>query len=219
MEDNKVGAQMKRIIGFLGKKGVGKNFVSSLTKEVMVGAGRTVVELAFADPIKEHLIEVLGIDRKLIYGDDKDKNSPTQYFWQTMPRWIRERMGKHSGPMTIRHVMQVYGTELGREIWGMNIWTDAIKRRIDTISSDYILIVDVRFQNEIDSIKSWDGMIIRIDGQQRGDESVRHDDHSSEKVMDSTVRHDYTIFNAPDDTARTLTLKMEAVLKGMYGSL
>lgn len=225
------GNKMKaKILGFTGKKGVGKNFVADIAKKI-VENGTSALDVmldedcaepikveyaAFADPMKEFLVNICGLDKAKIYGNDKDKNSPTQYRWEKMPGWLKEKFGKKDGPVTIRHAMQIFGTELNREIWDQNLWVNAMKRRAENSKADWFFITDCRYQNEIDSIKEMGGIVLKVDGHQRGDEFAKNDGHSSEKAMDSTVRHDYTVFNGPDDTPESLEVKIRLALKKSF---
>jgi hypothetical protein len=196
------------VIAFTGKKGVGKNFVADITKSILEKQGNKVEFAAFADPMKRFLIDIVGLDAVKIYGNDKDKNSPTGYKWEKMPCWLQQKFDISNGDVTIRHALQIFGTELNREIWDSEIWVKAMQRRIITSAADWLLITDCRYQNEIDSIKTLGGKVWKVDGIQRGDEFAKNDAHSSEKVMDNTVHFDYTIFNGQEDTALTLEYKV-----------
>lgn len=222
---------MVKILGFTGKKGVGKNFVADIAKKIIMRNGTSAMDIAldedapaetiieyaaFADPMKEFLVNICGLDRKKIYGNDKDKNSPTQYRWEKMPGWLQEKFGKKDGPITIRHAMQIFGTELNREIWDQNLWVNAMKRRAQSSSADWFFITDCRYQNEIDSIKAMGGVVWKVDGVQRGDEFAKNDGHSSELAMDSTVNHDYTVVNGQHDTPATLEEKIRQALEESF---
>ncbi len=210
-----------KVIAFTGKKGVGKNFVAEVTKNTLETYERGInshscrwVEFAaFADPMKRFLIDIVGIDPVKIHGNDKDKNSPTGYRWEKMPAWLQEKFSIREGDVTIRHSMQIFGTELNRELWDKQIWIKAMQRRIATTASKWLLVTDCRYQNEIDSIQAAGGKVWKIDGMQRGDEITKNDVHSSEKEMDNTVRFDYTIVNGLNDTPATLKCK---VIEGLH---
>jgi len=223
---------MKKILGFTGKKGVGKNFVADIAKKIIERTFADIVAMndkrgfkdnagtiefaAFAEPMKEFLIDICGLDRQKIYGTDNDKNAPTQYLWEKMPVWLQEKFGKTSGPVTIRHAMQIFGTELNREIWDQNLWVNAMKRRASNTPAGWFFITDCRYQNEIDSIREMGGTVWKVDGPQRGDEFAKNDGHSSEKAMDSTVRHDYTVVNGLTDTPATLEVKVKTALEESF---
>jgi len=203
------------VIAITGKKGVGKNFVADITKKILDERGK--VELAaYADPIKRFLVDIIGIDPVKIHGNDKDKNAATGYRWEKMPFWLQEKFGKSEGDVTIRHTMQIFGTELNREIWDQQLWVRAMERRISMAASDWLLVTDCRYQNEIDSIRASGGKVWKIDGIQRGEEATNNDNHSSEKVMDKTVHFDYTIVNGLSDTSETLKCK---VIEGLHRCL
>ena len=171
-----------KIIGFSGKKGVGKNFVADLVVEVLkednekihtaIGGLRccgdeclyVVEQGAFADPIKEFCDKALGLDPKILYGNDDAKNAPTEYKWENMPIWLWDKLGKPKGFVTHRQVMQAIGTELARDIWDLDIWVKAMKRRIDRSNAEYFLISDTRFLNEVDAVHLWGGQVWNIDG-------------------------------------------------------
>lgn len=209
------------IIAITGKKGVGKNFICDIIKEAIEQKleGDRIEIAAFADPMKEFIVNILGVDRKLIYGNDKDKQTPTQYQWENMPHWLQEKFGVNGGPITIRQSMQIFGTELNREIWDQDIWVKAMLRRIEQAKTktpqewtNWFLICDMRYQNEINAIKNIGGKVWKIIGPQRGDEKSLTDSHSSEKVMDSTVNFDYTIANDYSDDRLSLKQKVEEAL-------
>ena len=228
-----------RIIGFCGRKGVGKSFVADLLYQFLeqqaLGSnfsspdllnpfakpfftmGSKIVEAAaFADPIKKFLAECLGVDEVKLHGNDNDKNTPTEYMWDNLPEWLRK---DRTGPMTIRHMMQIFGTELNRDLWDKEIWTRTLKRRIDKSNAAYFLITDVRFQNELDKVHEWGGKVWKIEGPQRGNKDAANDAHQTEKVIDGTVRHDIVIRNEWEDTPETLLVKVKNAIKDSYGSL
>ena len=98
-----------KIIGFTGKKGVGKNFVADLVAEVIrTNTVAARVEMAaLADPIKEFGVFALGLDRDILYGNDDAKNAPTEYRWENMPTWLWEKVGKPSVFITHRQAAQI----------------------------------------------------------------------------------------------------------------
>ena len=188
------------IIGLYGKKGVGKDFVCecfgpALTQYGPRAPSLTVARAAFADPIKGFLVDVLGLDQQKIYGNDHDKMSPTEYTWEQMPAFVmKTNQGKH-GPMTIREIMQVFGTELNRNIWNRDIWVKALERRARNSKVDYFVITDTRFPNEVEAVKKWGGQVWVVSGPQRGDQKAKNDSHESENLKLDKSWFDCTISN------------------------
>ena len=205
-----------QIIGFVGKKGVGKNFVASLLEKILKENGNTYVALvAFADPIKKYLEEVLGIDHKLLYGNDTDKEKNTQYLWKNVNPSIRKKFGNPKGRISVRQALQMWGNELNREIWGKDIWVNTLERQINTWKSynsykdelnncpDYVLITDIRFSNEAQIVHKVGGKLWLIDGHQRT-QNKKKDTHASENNVDLIKNLDYTIYNGETETADSL---------------
>lgn len=60
----------------------------------------------------------------------------------------------------IRRLLQVMGTEVGRMLFGENVWIDIAKRKME--GHELVVITDVRFQNEADAIRSWGGQVWRV---------------------------------------------------------
>lgn len=59
----------------------------------------------------------------------------------------------------IRRLLQVFGTEVGREMFGPNFWVDLA---LNSAKEDKVVISDVRFKNEAEGIKSAGGQVWRI---------------------------------------------------------
>ena len=197
-----------RLIGLRGKKGVGKNFVANQIKAEAESLGWSYGEDCFAGPFKEFAVNVLGLPAAQVYGSDKDKNTPTQYSWEPLAK----RLGiSKSGPMTVREVLQTLRTELGREIWGLDIWTSALKNRVQKVEVDLCVVTDVRYNNEADLIHSMGGEVWLVDGPQRGDEFAKNDRHSSENEFPS---YDKVIVNGLGDDAASIRGKVKEALNG-----
>lgn len=187
-----------KIIGFRGKKGVGKNFIATLTEALIIhSSGKWAVESgAFADPIKEFLCKNLGIKQEWCYGTDSEKNTKTKYDWSKMFPEIRYDNHKDSGSMTAREIMQVFGTDICRRCFGQDIWPEAMLGRINKFNGTYFLITDVRFENEVHLIHSWGGEVWQVDGPQRGIDGSVVDSHPSESQVDRDVDVDFVIDNS-----------------------
>ena len=142
------------LIGLAGKAGAGK------TTAAQILCGNLGFErLRFADPLKEMLftlLEWLDVDdelqQRMIEGDLKNAATPLLF-------------GKSP-----REAMQTLGHEWGRSCIGENLWTACMRatirfvRRADVADGTPTLIVidDVRFQNEVDLIRSMGGVVIEV---------------------------------------------------------
>lgn len=189
-----------KIYGLYGSKGVGKNYIASIMKNCLENTWTSpkVELMALADPIKKFVIDILGIPRNLVYGSDEDKNTITNYDWEKIPV-------PHSnvGKMTVRQILQIVGTEFGRNVWGTQIWTNNLRNRIyDFFKScqenhAYVIVTDVRFDSEVEEIKSWGGKLWVIDGPQRINNMALNDVHESEK-QNRLINYDAIIKNGLD---------------------
>lgn len=81
----------------------------------------------------------------------------------------------------VRRLLQVMGTEVGRRMFGEDIWVDTLFSRLDP-EKDYV-ISDCRFPNEAAKVKSNHGYVIRIN--RMGTEPING--HASETALDGYV--------------------------------
>ena len=88
-----------------------------------------------------------------------------------------------------RTMLQWWGTDLRRDVFGKDYWVEKMAARIDQCKA-LTVITDVRFLNEAEFVKSRGGIMIRIIGGQ----SEEGDDHQSETEMDQ-IEVDHLIFN------------------------
>lgn len=108
--------------------------------------------------------------------------------------------------LTPRKLLQLIGTECGRNIIHPNIWINCLKSKYDLYKNDYnIIIPDLRFNNEAEFIEKNNGKIIivyrKIDNES---------DHPSETSL--SISSDYsTIEN--NGTIDDLKLKIQIILK------
>jgi hypothetical protein len=63
----------------------------------------------------------------------------------------------------IRRLMQVFGTEVGRQIVGPNVWVDSLLRKIEQEKPDVAVITDCRFPNELAAIRDRGGYTVWVE--------------------------------------------------------
>jgi hypothetical protein len=206
-----------RLIAMCGHKGAGKNYVANVARDLLTCSDSEVQVrfFAFAAPFKAFAVNALGIGS--VYGSDEEKNTRTEYDWSSMPQYVRDKNEDKAGPMTVREVLQVLGTELSRDVWGKNIWIKAMLRTIQREKvggTDYFFITDCRFPNEADMVKSIGGTIWKV----TGDRSNGKDWHESELVIDEIIP-DEVITNNLDDNHDSIAEKVAGVLGITIGSM
>lgn len=170
---------------------------------------------AFADKLKEFCVSVLGLNSEQIYGNDFQKNQPTHILWENVPgcitnkllyNWIEKRAAHKGslnaeyrgdmnifyhdpGPMTVREVLQHFGTEIVRSMYE-DSWRKSCIQQIQKDSPVYAFICDLRFKNELDIIKENDGYCVHL--MRNMDQPVTH---ASECEMDDALGFDLVIDN------------------------
>lgn len=175
-------------IAFAGKRGAGKDTAAEMAADICRQSGMTVTSTSFAKPLKDMCINVLGLDRELVYGTQKQKNELCHIEWDGFPLDVRLKYSEdldpldgrrlpRCGPMTVREVLQVMGTDVFRTIYD-NVWAQAPFNQ-DWEEYNVVLLTDCRFPNEKSLTEDNNGVIIRIDRSLQG-----NDEHPSETGLD-----------------------------------
>jgi hypothetical protein len=182
-------------LAFSGKKKTGKDTSMKIAKEMLESSGRTVQFAAFAEPLKDKIcIDILGLDKALVYGSNEDKDKPTHILWDKLPEYIRKKYSKEvvtitslygpiqeaiprSGQMSNREVMQIVGTDIFRKMLYDLVWADGPFRR--KFDADVVILTDLRFPNEKHCTEEHGGVIIRLER-----ETGLIDNHESETALD-----------------------------------
>jgi hypothetical protein len=176
---------------------------------------------SFADELKRIAISLFGLTYEQCYGREEDKNSLTKIRWEDFANNIRIKYSKdekveyvedrkefggaertaskkklpRSGLMTAREFLQVYGTDICRAIYD-NCWVDATTRSIKEDNTQFAIITDVRFPNEVKGIEDVGGNVVRLTRQ-----ITDKDTHLSETALDN-YKFKYVIDNANMDFAK-----------------
>ena len=168
------------MIGFLGKKGRGKNTAGHYFVEL----GYT--ERAFAEPIKKGIQPWFHFTDEQLFTDQKEEKDE---MWGVSPR----------------QVLQFVGTDLVRESFsklipgiGKNFWikvADVWYKRDIHKHKGLVVWTDVRFQNEVDYIKQNGGKVYKIVRPELDHLEENQKNHSSETELDKIKNIDGVIIN------------------------
>jgi hypothetical protein len=132
------------IIGLSGWARTGKDTVANYLVEK-----HDFVKLSFADPMRKALIALDPIIT--VSGVYTPLSQAVRLIgWEEL---------KTLSP-DIRPLMQRLGTEVGRNIFGQNIWVDLAMQEADNHKN--VVFADCRFQNEAQAIKDANGSVWRI---------------------------------------------------------
>jgi hypothetical protein len=161
------------LIGISGKIGSGKDTVGSILQDYSDDNAEDYQIKKFATKLKEIAALLIGCD----VSDFEDRE------------FKEKELGEEWNGLTPRKILQLLGTEAGRNIIHPNIWVNALFA--DFEDSNWI-ITDVRFPNEAQAIKDRGGIVIRVE--RPGGESHCGGAHASETALD-TYNFDYVIDN------------------------
>jgi hypothetical protein len=163
------------IIGLSGYARSGKDTVAKFLVEE-----HGFTRLAFADPIRD---AIKRLDPLITLNGMVNVRLSS-----ALPKLGWERL-KDDSP-EIRPLLQRMGTEVGREMFGENFWVDYTINKARELNRN-VVITDVRFTNEADAIRMWNGQVWRVN--RPGTEPAN--DHPSETEMDSYPKFDAVIQN------------------------
>lgn len=188
---------MSTIIGISGYARSGKD---SIGKILVEQHGYT--RLSFADLLREAL---------LLLNPDIVDEVTEQVF--TLEELIADRGWERAKTecSEVRRMLQVLGTDIARNMIGEDSWVNAMERRIAASGADKIVITDVRFPNEADFVRSFDGMVLRVFRPGVGPAN----DHVSEIGMDDYTC-EFSIHN--EGTLDELEEKVTNLLRFVTGS-
>ena len=147
------------IIGLSGYASSGKDTVAQILVEKF-GYKR----MAFADSIRDILYTL----NPLAHSGIHVQQLVDDYGWDIAKQ-----------ESEVRRLLQVLGTEVGREFFGDDIWVDTLIAKIEP--EDKVVITDVRFPNEAREIDYLCGEIWRVN--RDGVEAIN--EHVSETQMDN----------------------------------
>lgn len=154
---------MSILIGISGKKMSGKDALCNSIRKVTVKF--STQRIAFADALKEEVAQACGVSVQFI-EDNKSQFRP---------------------------ILQWWGTDFRRKYQGDDYW---VKRALGKINEAYdkgvnlVIVPDVRFKSEAETIKSVGGYLVRI---ARPTQLI--DGHISETELDDYKGFDYVVIN------------------------
>ena len=117
---------------------------------------------------------------------------------------FEQTFGDESKDDDVRSFYQNRGTELGREKHGRDVWINIVEMYMYFFRErgfNKFVISDIRYPNESDWIKEFDGKVYRITGR-GGAESEKTQNHKSETAMGGYDKFDGYIDNSEEHQER-----------------
>ena len=171
------------LIGLCGAAGAGKDSVA----EILVRE-HNFTRYAFADRMREALYRL----------NPRVADPMLNMYWQLRP--LVDIKGwdyaKREFP-EVRKLLQTFGTEVGREMFGEDFWVNQVAWQYEalmesTFGDANVVIPDVRFPNEADWITDEEGYVLRVERPGVGPVNG----HSSEALdfeVDGTIKNAGTL--------------------------
>lgn len=190
------------LIGICGKAGVGKDYIADRLSKLLPNS----IKWSFADQLKVNVMTHRNIPFQSVYLE-KDANT--------------------------RILLQREGTENGRDVHGHDIWIRYLLSWVKVLESkgfEHVIVPDLRFQNELECIKSHSGVSIKVVASGRHTERFRKEckgdtdavslvsGHASECDMDAVpdCAFDYVLQNDyADDLHSQLSRIFPEILKNV----
>lgn len=203
--------QAGNLVGFSGVTEFCKTRFSMVADELQSYIDRESVKVySFADPLKDFCINVLGVPYEGCWGTDAQKNTPVPHLlWENLAQEYRPYVERYTeekyvefsgvqraaskvrehrtGPMTGREVMQIFGTDICRRLYG-DCWARGTYNKIKSEGIELALVADARFPNEITIGTEVKAKTVRLG------RNVSNDNHASEIALDNFPREQYTLF-------------------------
>lgn len=141
------------IIGICGLIGSGKDTVAQYLCD-----SRDYQRLSMASALKDATAVLFGWDREMLEGktpESREEREKPDPFWA-------ERLGIPN--FSPRYALQFLGTDLFRNVLHQDTWVIATERRIveNTKKGKNIVISDIRFPNEMEMIRKYNGEIWKV---------------------------------------------------------
>lgn len=183
---------MGRLIGIGGRLAAGKDTIA----DYLVGKGW--LKFGMSDPLHQSMMKLNPIVDTYGVEGGFDVEVVT-YREATEARGYAEAKAEFP---EYRRLLQAFGTEVGRDLFGENVWVDVMSKRVAGAlgGGHNVAVTGIRYPNEVEVIKRLGGALWWVD---RGDShGVQPAVHTSESSV------------GPDDFG--LTIHNVGTLKQLY---
>lgn len=170
------------VVGISGKSQNGKDTIADYLVRYY-----GFKKVAFADPLKDALAAMLGINRALLDSQegkasvDPITGQTYRVLLQALGTMMRQEFGKH-----VEMITGVYPQMARDEMFWVQLFADKYK----DIGDERLVTTDIRYPNEADAVRKIGGFIIRHDRRDWvPDPEINA--HSSEYALDDYLRFDW----------------------------
>lgn len=171
-----------RVIGLTGPAGCGK---STIAAGCVAEWPELYTEYAFSWPIKRMLQALCGED---VRGGRPDPKWDEESFKTlNLMHEVTDRLP------SVRYALQTLGTEWGRETIHNDIWLLAAEKALCAVTTPFVIVSDVRFDNEAMWVHQQGGRILEVRRTAQKPLQGPEGDHASEAGL--TVQANGFILN------------------------
>ena len=179
------------IIGLAGYARSGKDTVAEFLVE-----NHGFVRRAFADPMREAL---LRLDPRINLGT---------MVGVSLARTVKELGWDYlkENSEDVRHLLQRMGTEVGRQMFGEDVW---VKKAMEVVHEEmHVVFSDVRYHNEADAILRAGGRLWKVTRPDVGPINSHH----SDVAMDSYPTSAFDLVVVNDSSKEELFAELEKTI-------
>lgn len=137
------------LIGLVGFANSGKGTIGSILEKEY-----GFIQDSFASIVKDVISKIFDWDRNLLEGSTEE----SRIWREKQDLWWSKKLNLEVTP---RKMMQMMGTDAGRNIFGQNVWISSLEKRFLKKALPTV-ITDIRFPNELKWVKSMRGTNIAI---------------------------------------------------------
>lgn len=206
-----------KIIGISGPARSGKDTVAKIMAALLIETdaedlqNHIIATESFAAPIKSMVAMLLDF---FGYGSVMNKSSQEPFIEGDRKEEVLDRINAST-----RKMMQTLGTDWGRKMIDEDIWLNSMEHRFNAYGEAkkhghdgvFVIITDVRFDNEAELIKQYGGTVIRIDTDRELSEVPAHESEGG--ISDCLV--DTHIDNST--SREDLEDRVQGYLEGLLG--
>lgn len=127
----------RQLLLIAGRKRHGKDTLAENVSDLTDGQ---VTRIAFADPLKDIIMEATQTPREWLYGSESEKEMKRPYY--------QERFGGEA--ISARDLSQTFGTEGAHQAFGTDVWVNAWAGRAANAEHPLVVVPDLRFPSEAD---------------------------------------------------------------------
>jgi hypothetical protein len=206
--------KMKRVVLIAGKIDSGKNKFAEFLKEYFgEKTGLKIETDLFARSVKNGAKEDFRALADLLnsYADRMVDSNISDLIRIDDCNWYEDKTE------LTRVILQIYGTDIFRHRVDENWWIWDFKKRLDKSNADIILVTDVRFENEINSLieSGHDVYSIKLERVDRRNNKLITN-HESENSLDGFSNWNYVVHNhgSLEDLKSSADIVSDDIIRG-----